>query len=438
LRIEKRILARVEGTAYLELEWKDGVISDARVIVAGSRSLEKALEGRPVTDALVITPRVCGICGHAHLMASVLAIENALGSPQIPKKAELLRKITLSLEKIQNHIKWFYLFLMPDFLRLGEELKDFEPYSGSKWKKAISLCADITKAIALFAGQWPHSSYAVPGGVTSQPDIHQIYSAMQIVCNVKEFFLEDMVGMPEEEYKKLGESGLWEKIEGDCGIFIELTIKHCLDWKGKSYCRMITSEQVPSCNSAVKVFSGRRFHPASYESIQVLERSVYSQTQIVRYKWAPCETGPIVRRIASGDKIVIRLHKTYGSSFISRTLSRILEVWDLLIEVENHLKKLPSLLKEPSCLDLMDKVKRLNGEGVAFVEASRGMLMHRIKVIEGKIADYRIVTPSMWNLGPRCRRFLGVAEKSILNLNNPIHAEMVLKSFDACSVCTVR
>ncbi|WP_333785335.1 hypothetical protein [Thermocrinis sp.] len=111
---------------------------------------------------------------------------------------------------------------MPDFLRLGEELKDFEPYSGSKWKKAISLCADITKAIALFAGQWPHSSYAVPGGVTSQPDIHQIYSAMQIVCNVKEFFLEDMVGMSEEEYKKLRESGLWEKIEGDCGIFIEL------------------------------------------------------------------------------------------------------------------------------------------------------------------------------------------------------------------------
>jgi len=131
----------------------------------------------------------------------------------------------------------------------------------------------------------------------------------------------------------------------------------------------------------------------------------------VRYREAPCETGPIARKIALGDKIVNRLHKTYGSSFISRTLSRILEVWDLLIEVENHLKKLPSLLKEPSRLDLMEKVKRLNGEGAAFVEASRGMLMHRIKVIEGKIADYRIVTPSMWNLEPRCRRFLGVAEK---------------------------
>ncbi|WP_448583829.1 nickel-dependent hydrogenase large subunit [Thermocrinis sp.] len=438
MKIEKRVLARVEGTAYLELEWKDGVISDARVIVAGSRGLERVLEGRPVADALVITPRVCGICGHAHLIASVSAIENALGNPQIPKKAELLRKVTLNLERLQNHIKWFYLFLLPDFLRLGEKLKDFEPYNGLKWKKAISLCADITKAIALFAGQWPHSSYAVPGGVTSQPDNHQIHSAMQIVHKVKDFFLEDIVGMVEDEYKKVTKTGLWESVRGDCGMFIEITIKHGLDWKGRSYGRMITSEQVPSCNSPAKVISGRRLYPADYGSIQVFEGETYSQTQVVRYRGVPCETGPIARGIASGNRIVNRLYKTYHSSFMSRTLARLLETWDLLIELENTLKELPSLLKEPSCLDLMDKVKKLSGEGVAFVEASRGMLLHSVRTIDGKIAEYRIITPSMWNLGPRCKRFLGVAEKSMLNLDNPIHAEMILKSFDACSVCTVR
>jgi len=101
LRIEKKVLLRVEGHAQLELEWEDGVIVDARVRALGSRGIEKVLEGRPLMDAMVITPRVCGICGHAHLMASVKAVENLLGWVEIPEKAKIVREITLSLEKIQ-------------------------------------------------------------------------------------------------------------------------------------------------------------------------------------------------------------------------------------------------------------------------------------------------------------------------------------------------
>ncbi|WP_448588204.1 nickel-dependent hydrogenase large subunit [Thermocrinis sp.] len=187
-----------------------------------------------------------------------------------------------------------------------------------------------------------------------------------------------------------------------------------------------------------KVLSGKRTYPADYGSIQILDGKTYSETQVVRYRGLPCETGPIARGVILGRPIVKNLYKTYGSSLMSRTLARALEVWDLLLEVESHLKELYSLLKEPSCSDLMERVKRLSGEGVAFVEASRGTLMHRIKVLEGRIVDYRILTPSMWNLGPRCDRFLGVAEKAMLGLEDPIHAEMVLKIFDACSVCTVR
>jgi Ni,Fe-hydrogenase I large subunit len=432
LRIEKKVLLRVEGHAQLELEWEDGVIVDVRVHALGSRGIEKVLEGRPLMDAMVITPRVCGICGHAHLMASVKAVENLLGWVEIPEKAKIVREITLSLERIQNHIKWFYLFLMPDFIRLGENLPDLEPYRGLTWKMAIYVSSEVTKAIALFSGQWPHASYAVPGGITSHPDNHQVNLALQILEKIKDFFLEKMVGMKRDEYEKIEKLGLWERLKGDIGTFIELTLEHGLDNKGKSYNRMLTSDYVISSSPEKKIF------PIEYNKIQIHPNSPYSETNIVRYKGLPYETGPLARMCLAENQMVKRLFKNYGSTFLSRVLARVLEIWKLLLEVEKHLNNLLSIINEPSCVDLMDKVNKLSGENIGVVEASRGTLIHKVKAEKGRIVEYRIITPSMWNIGPRCKKFLGVAEKAMLGIDNPIHAEMVLKSFDVCSVCTVR
>jgi Ni,Fe-hydrogenase I large subunit len=138
------------------------------------------------------------------------------------------------------------------------------------------------------------------------------------------------------------------------------------------------------------------------------------------------------------NQIVKRLFRNYGSTFLSRVLARVLEIWKLLLEVEKHLNSLLSIVNEPSCVDLINKVNKLSGENIGVVEASRGTLIHKVKAEKGRIVEYRIITPSMWNIGPRCKKFLGVAEKAMLGTDNPIHAEMVLKSFDVCSVCTVR
>ncbi len=432
MRIEKRVLLRVEGNAQLELEWKDSVIVDAKIITLGSRRIEKVLEGRPLMDALVITPRVCGICGHAHLMASVEAMENVLGEIEIPKKARIVRELTLSLEKIQNHIKWFYLFLMPDFIRLGEKLPDFEPYRGSKWRKAVNISSEASKTIALFAGQWPHASYSVPGGITSNPDSYQVSLAFQIIEKIKEFFLREIVGMEEYEYEKLEKLGLWERLKGDIGTFIELTLEYGLDNNGKSYNRML------AFNNVLPFPSEKKILPLEPSKIQIYPDSSYSETYVVRYKGLPYETGPLARMFFLNNQIVKRLFRNYSSSFISRVLARVLEIWKLLLEVEEHLNSLLPIIGEPSCLDLIDKVNNISGDGMGVVEAARGTLIHKMKVEKGKIVEYKIITPSMWNLGPRCKKFLGVAEKAMLGLDNPIYAEMVLKSFDACSVCTVR
>jgi Ni,Fe-hydrogenase I large subunit len=436
VRIEKRLLSRVEGTAELELIWGNGYVEDVKIKIPSSRGIERVLEGRPFMDALVITPRVCGICGHAHLMACVRALEDAIGNVKLTQKAKLVRDITLTVEMIQNHIKWFYLFVMPDFIKLGEKIEDFEPFKGKKWKKAINVSSQVVKIIAIFGGQWPHSSYAVPGGITSNFTTSDISRALSIAESVAEFFLEDVVGMDEEGFRSFRSAGLWEELKGDIGLFVNLCIKHKLEKVGSSYGRLLTGGEVFPCITPGHFTGEKKLCSLNLSKIKEVGSPSYSSVKVVRYNGLPYETGPLSRQFLSNNPFIKKLYKAYKDSYMTRVMARLLEIWELLDAIREKLYGLYALIKEPSYYHPYQKVEKVSGEGLGMVEAARGTLIHRVHISKGIITKYHIITPSVWNLGPRCEKYLGVAEKAIIGLEHPLHAEMVLRSFDVCSVCT--
>ena len=53
---------RVEGDLEVTLDIEDGRVASARVTTTLYRGFEQILVGRPALDALVIAPRICGIC----------------------------------------------------------------------------------------------------------------------------------------------------------------------------------------------------------------------------------------------------------------------------------------------------------------------------------------------------------------------------------------
>ena len=53
---------RVEGDLEVTLDIRDGRVARAEVSSPLYRGFERMLEGRDPRDALVITPRICGIC----------------------------------------------------------------------------------------------------------------------------------------------------------------------------------------------------------------------------------------------------------------------------------------------------------------------------------------------------------------------------------------
>ena len=70
------LIERIEGEAKLNCTWKNEKIVDAKIDFLNFRGFEYILQGKSALDALVYTPRICGICGQAHLKATVEALEN--------------------------------------------------------------------------------------------------------------------------------------------------------------------------------------------------------------------------------------------------------------------------------------------------------------------------------------------------------------------------
>ena len=70
---------RVEGDLEVQLEVADGRVSSARVNAPMYRGFETMLVGRDPHDALVIVPRICGICSVSQSVAAARAIADAAG-----------------------------------------------------------------------------------------------------------------------------------------------------------------------------------------------------------------------------------------------------------------------------------------------------------------------------------------------------------------------
>jgi hydrogenase large subunit len=84
-----------------------------------------------------------------------------------------------------------------------------------------------------------------------------------------------------------------------------------------------------------------------------------------------------------------------------------------------------------------------DGDGCGLINASRGSLGHWVKIRDGTIENYQVITPTTWNGSPRDvsgRRghweesFVGLELK---DLGNPVELYHVVRSHDACLVCTV-
>ncbi|WP_321468111.1 nickel-dependent hydrogenase large subunit [Halarcobacter sp.] len=444
------IIERIEGEAKLVCTWKDNLIEDARIEFLNFRGFEYILENKAPLDALVYTPRICGICGQAHLKATVEALESIYETAdykvELTKKAKILREVGLNIEIIDSHIKWFYMFIMPDMIKLSnKDFSSYEPLKGEKWLRASSVASETIKALAIIGGQWPHTSYMIPGGVVSDPTLLDLSTMGNYLDNAISFFEKDFAGVDLENYLNFSKVRDIEKIDCDLKDFIDLCFENNLENEGKSHNRHIVltnSELFKAGKSNKRLINKidleriRENNEYTFNIDKTKQSSqAYGWSKSVKYGENYYETGPLSRAIISKRKFISKIHEKYSDSVLTRVLGRMDELAYLLYETKNMIKKIDvnenSFIKPNFSLNEISE-----GKGISTVEATRGSLLHEINIKDGKIDNYNIITPTVWNLGPGTLNELSIAQKAIIGNNSIQKAQIILRSFDVCSVCT--
>ena len=426
--IVKKLIEKIEGEAELDFYFNKGLIDDVQIHHEQYRGIEEVLVGRVPKDALVIAPRVCGVCSHAHLIAVVRALEDGYRNAGVPvnlsAKAASIREFTLSCELIQNHIKWLYLTMLPELKSMAGE----EPVTNDTLK-AAHVAAMVNKAMAIFAGQWPHSSYAVPGGVTCDPTYIDVMKAEGMIDQVIVFFEKEMAGIPFGEYMSIHSISDIDKVQGDMGRVLGLMEKNGLSSSGKSHDRFIAFGN--SCVCKVGKSMGTKVYKVD---VKYVKEHIQKDTtaKAVTYKNRFFEVGPLARGMIRKEPLIKSFHRQYKDAAMSRVFARIHEVALLLEYTKKILGEMD--VRETSCPYDEPKIMP-DCDGVGIVEAAKGSLIHKISVRSGLITHYDIIAPTQWNLSQGSGQQKGVAVEGMLCSKDIESALFILRTFDVCSTC---
>ena len=129
-------VTRIEGHLRIEAEVDGGMVRDAWSSSTMFRGIELILKGRDPRDAWAFTQRICGVCTTVHAIASIRAVENAIGAAP-PPNARLLRNLIIAAQAVQDHVIHFYHLHALDWVDIVSALSA-DPLKTSSLAESIS------------------------------------------------------------------------------------------------------------------------------------------------------------------------------------------------------------------------------------------------------------------------------------------------------------
>ncbi len=486
-------LNRVGGDLEIQVEVQDGVVTDAWSSGIMYRGFENLLVGRGALDGLVITPRICGICSTAHLLAAARALDMISGV-HTPPDAIRLRNLAVMVEKMQSDMRHAFLMFATDFTNpvyrdhslFEEALRRYQPFRGETVLETVRETKRLIEIIAIIGGQWPHSSYMVPGGVTAAPGMSGLMQCRYLLEHFKKWYERRILGCSIERFagvQSASELYAWveeksSQRESDLGVYIRFSREAGLDRFGCGHSHYISygSMELPE-NTAVQGKRGaNRLAPSGFARGLVMsdfdqelitehvshswfmdsdeprhpsrgetkpyatgrEGKKYSWAKAPRYGGLPAETGPLAEMIISESPLFVDLVEHGGPSVFVRELARLVRSVEIIPVLERWL-----IETSADASFYTSPPSGIEGRGYGLVQATRGALGHWVSIVDGEIERYQIITPTAWNASPRDDAGIrGPWEEALVgapvrDMTNPVELGHVVRSFDACLVCTV-
>ncbi len=447
-------VTRLEGHLKIEVTVDKGKVIDARATGTLFRGFEQILVGRHPWDAQHFTQRICGVCPVSHGMAAVSALDAASGVTP-PANGRIMRNLVLGANFIQSHILHFYHLAVQDYID-GPNMAPWQP----SWKVDKRFNATATNTLvghyltaldmrrkahemgALFGGRLPNPPAYIPGGFTTTVRSDRI-TRFQSYLNglipfIRDVYIPDAEALAAKypEYSNIGRG------PGNLlayGVFdLDSNGNNKLLKRGRivSGSTTVTSVDLSAITEQVThswyADSTNNLGPSSGSTVpQYPKSNAYSWLKAPRYGAIPYEVGPLARMRVNGDY-------TGGISVMDRHLARA----DEALKIAQAMSSWIGQLKTGQAVCTPSTVPQ-SATSYGLTEAPRGALGHWLRISNGKIASYQVVTPTCWNASPMDgSNQHGPIEQALIgtpvqDINQPIEVLRVIHSFDPCLSCAV-
>ncbi len=456
-------VTRLEGHGKIDIFLdENGEVADCYFQVPELRGFEKFCEGRPVEEMPRITPRICGVCPEAHMMASAKACDAVYGI-DLPPTARLLRELQYNIFFVTDHATHFYALAGPDFV-LGP---DAEPgvrnvlgviaKAGPEVARQVLQCrAWGHEAASIFGGKPVNPVNAIPGGMSKgineeeRARLEEICSFMVEFGKLTLHILHDLV-LADPRYLDLILHGPYYAETYSMGLvdergqlnFYDGDIR-VVDPKGAELCRYSPAQYAEHIAERVEPWTYLKFPFLKKVGWKGLvsgqDSGVYRATPQSRLNVSQGVGTPLAQQAfeeyfgtLSGDRS--------GRTPVHHTLAIH---WARCIELMFAAERALDLVRRPEITDPADYrvvCGKPVGEGVGTVEAPRGTLTHhyvtdergivrKVNLIVGTTNNYAAICLSVKQAAQGLIRKGAEITEGVLN-----RIEMAFRAYDPCFGC---
>ena len=339
--------------------------------------------------------------------------------------------------------------------------------------EALRKQVKIAQAMAVFGAKNPHTQFTVAGGVTcynalKKEPLEQFEALYRETLEfVEQFYIPDLllvagaykdwagIGGGAVNYMTFGEfPGDERRLETRWlkpGVILDRKIDTILPFDPSRIEEHVRHSWYEG-EQARAPYEGET--APKFTSMGDTDR--YSWMKAPRYDGKVVETGPLAQVLvayaqgqAAVKPVVDQVLAALGTgpealfSTLGRTAARGIEALAVARQTGTWLEELKDNLAGGDTKIVENCEVPKSARGVGFVNAPRGGLSHWIVIEDGRIANFQLVVPSTWNLGPRDaagqRSAVEVAliGTPVADPKRPVEILRTVHSFDPCVACGV-
>lgn len=430
-------ITRIEGhSKVLLILDSDNKILNTYFQVTEFRGFEKLLVNRPVEEAPLIVPRICGLCSPSHHLASVKALDEIFGLT-INENTLKLRELLHFAGILHSHILHFFILYLPEILFAECDVNPgfigMVKHYPSLVKNVLELRNFARQILEILGGSSIHPSGAVPGGFLNSIKPSQ-HLELQDKSRNSIKLLKDIVDTIEDKLYTIS------TINGTSisSNFASLHSAHIYPFYHSDDVSVISSE-----GNLLTSFKHNEYLE------KICEKSVdwsYAKAPYIRglndgyYRVGPLARFNINKFYSENSELFVKTFIKGNKPILSSNYYNLVRVAEIIYALE----KMSEILCDKSIQNSSPPQKNLkikNNEGVGILEAPRGLLIHHYKVNnEGYINYANLIVATVQNIPVIEREIAKVSEAIILRegiVEKKLYHEIskIIRNYDPCLSC---